>query len=929
MSNIYEQRFFSALKDTFIGHPIKGKSGYVNLMAIKAKYFADIEPYIQAEIESKIEAGFREELFEKLYSFFDCYLNETGTVFFANSQLHKNLYEKVYSDRDDVALFWKTQKLYYVKSEANYEDLQTDVNGIKILFDASEIKHAKGNEKKAIQFFLTKATKDEVIFKVRYQENNKYDRLKEYLELKNNNDIIDKCLDEYGASIHPNIVFAKTELDPTVFERKTDSRKCIYFENIDDALKSVKVEFSVNDYTLMLHYLHKKGIILYEEDLKKIFTIYKRQNEIDYFIHKDAEGFLKEQFDIYVYNWLFNDLETDFDAATVKRMQNIKKIAHKVIEYIARFEDELKAIWEKPKFVRNSNYVLTIDNLFPFINKPKGEIFNNETTIIRNYSDSKGLEILTEIFNHEGIQEQKKEWNKDIAINDLISKNSFNERFKYLTIDTKHFKSLEIKILSVFDNIEEKLNGKLIKTDNWQGINSIRPAYANKVKTIYIDPPFNKENEADYKYKVKYKNSTWNTILDNRLNISKHLLKDEGSYFVRCDYNGNFFVKLLLDKALGDENYRNEIVVNRFKRQLDELSRLNFATESLFYYGKSSRHTPNKMYRPRNCTFCGQTLEPSWRPMSSPGLRESPIEDAHLDLFPSDVIIVDENGKKKTMARIIGGNVMLPPKGRHWTFKQSRIFEMEKNRRLRINKSIAFKDINGNRHEGLPEYLQTDETPIDTTWTDLKGYAFGSNFSTENAEELLKRVILFSSNIGDTIVDFFLGSGTTIAVAQKLSRKWIGMEIGDHFYSYILPRMKDVLAGFSIGISSDEDVKWQGGGFFKYYELEQYEEVLARAKYQWQGKEGENSVEQYSFLQDEKLLDAIEIDYQNKNAKVVFERLYPDVDIAETLSNVSGKHIKQIFEDKVVFEDGSEVVYAEMTFEKYPWIKPLIWWNSK
>lgn len=363
MSNIYEQRFFSALKDTFIGHPIKGKSGYVNLMDIKAQYFAEIEPYIKAEIDKQIEAKFREELFEKLYNFFDCYLNETGTVFFANSQIHKNLYEKVYSDRDDVALFWKTQKLYYVKSEANYEDLQTEVNGIKILFDASEIKHAKGNEKKAIQFYLVKATKEEVVFKIRYQESNKYDRLKDYLELDKNNDLIDKCLDDYGTDLHPNIIFAKTDIDRTVIDKKTDSRKCLFIENLDDALNSVKVEYSINDLSLMLTYLHKKGIILYDEDLKKIFSIYKRQNEIDYFIHKDAEGFLKEQFDIYVYNWLFNDLDTDFDAATVKRMQNIKKIAHKVIEYIARFEDELKAIWEKPKFVRNCNYVLTLDKL--------------------------------------------------------------------------------------------------------------------------------------------------------------------------------------------------------------------------------------------------------------------------------------------------------------------------------------------------------------------------------------------------------------------------------------------------------------------------------------------------------------------------------------------------------------------------------------
>ncbi len=81
-------------------------------MDLEAQYFAEIEPFIKTEINKQIEDKYREELFEKLFNFFDCYLYETGTVLFANSQIHKNLYEKVYSDRDDVALFWKTQKLY-------------------------------------------------------------------------------------------------------------------------------------------------------------------------------------------------------------------------------------------------------------------------------------------------------------------------------------------------------------------------------------------------------------------------------------------------------------------------------------------------------------------------------------------------------------------------------------------------------------------------------------------------------------------------------------------------------------------------------------------------------------------------------------------------------------------------------------------------
>lgn len=850
MSNIYEQRFFSALKDTFIGHPIKGKSGYVNLMDIKAQYFAEIEPYIKAEIDKQIEAKFREELFEKLYNFFDCYLNETGTVFFANSQIHKNLYEKVYSDRDDVALFWKTQKLYYVKSEANYEDLQTEVNGIKILFDASEIKHAKGNEKKAIQFYLVKATKEEVVFKIRYQESNKYDRLKDYLELDKNNDLIDKCLDDYGTDLHPNIIFAKTDIDRTVIDKKTDSRKCLFIENLDDALNSVKVEYSINDLSLMLTYLHKKGIILYDEDLKKIFSIYKRQNEIDYFIHKDAEGFLKEQFDIYVYNWLFNDLDTDFDAATVKRMQNIKKIAHKVIEYIARFEDELKAIWEKPKFVRNCNYVLTLDRLAGHIN------------IIKKLIKSPGWK--NQIEEWQGLHNEwtddngdvtKKEWSefafafeKDFE-KQVIQKGKLNPTYQFLPIDTKFFPELKDQILGCFDNINENLDGQILKTDNWQGLNTLKSKYKDSIDLIYIDPPFN--TGSDFEYKDKYQDSTWLSIMSDRINLSKILMSKESSFYLHLDYRANYLGRSLLENTFTG-NFINEIIWC-YTGPTNQKNNFPHKHDTIYLYSKT-----------KDYIFNGDNARVSY--------------------------------KKSTKS---GGKTALT----------------------------------GRKDDAILEAIDAKGKIVEDFWTDIadigKVHNEDTRFKTQKTEKLLERMISVSTDISGRplILDFFSGSATTICTAHKLGKKWIGMEMGNHFYEKNIPRLKWTLVGNQIGIS--KNCNYKGGGFFKYYELEQYEDVLAKSQYQWQGKKVENQVEQYSFLQDQKLLDAIEIDYEKKNAKVVFEKLYPDVDIAETLSNLSGKHIKQLFEDKVVFEDGSEVIYDKMTFEKYPWIKPLIWWNSK
>ena len=909
MSNIYEQRFFSALKDTFIGHPIKGKSGYVNLMDLKAQYFAEIEPYIKKEIDKQIEAKYREELFEKLFNFFDCYLNETGTVFFANSQIHKNLYEKVYSDRDDVALFWKTQKLYYVKSEANYDDLQTEVNGINIKFDASEIKHAKGNEKKSIQFFMVKATKDEVVFKIRYQENNKYDRLKTYLDLDKNNDIIDKCIDEYGSDLHPNIVFENTGIDQTVFDKKGDQRKCLYIENLDDALESVKVEYSINDLSLMLQYLHKNGIILYEEDLKKIFSIYKRQNEIDYFIHKDAEGFLKEQFDIYVYNWLFNDLDTDFDVATVKRMQNIKKITHKVIEYIARFEDELKAIWEKPKFVKNSNYLLSLQDLKKKLSSDlyseilkilKREIKNNQALLDDfnftlkdiyklplqkiyipefTFKEEKFNGQYVKLIDNDSKEDSKKYYDKPVFDRNTELNGLFEVTNKNVSIDLEKLyidtglldpkiKSELLILINEEISIDENIRGLLIKSDNFQTLNNLKNKFNKRVSLIYIDPPFNTESQ-DFAYKDKYKDSTWLSMVSNRIDFHSDILCKDSSEYFHLDANCNFLMRSILNNVY-KKDIQREIIWNTSPSPSGFKSKANnfIRQHDTIFYVKNGNAVFNKMWVSKN-------------PISE--------EIGWLDFF------VDEDDSGYILKRDEKGKFI----------KQSITSDFTK---------IAIGDV----------------------WNDVYSMMFTQNMTRENwsegntqkPENLLRRIIQSSSKEDDWVMDYFVGSGTTASAAHKLQRKWICSDIGDYVYTTVIPRLKTVIVG-DIKPKLSDDTNWQGGGIIKYYELEQYEEVLSRAKFQWQGKKEENQVEQYSFLQDQKLLDAIEIDYEKKSAKVVFEKLYPDVDIAETLSNLSGKHIKQVLEDKVVFEDGSEVIYDEMTFEKYPWIKPLIWWNSK
>ena len=161
---------------------------------------------------------------------------------------------------------------------------------------------------------------------------------------------------------------------------------------------------------------------------------------------------------------------------------------------------------------------------------------------------------------------------------------------------------------------------------------------------------------------------------------------------------------------------------------------------------------------------------------------------------------------------------------------------------------------------------------------------------------------------------------------RLIKRKWIGVEMGEHFYSVVLPRMKKVLAYDKSGISK-EVKEYQGGRFFKYYELEQYEEALANCKYEdgdLFNAPGRNPYQEYVFMKDEKMLKALEIDYENNKVKVDLSQLYPNIDIAETLSNLIGKWIKKISSDEVEFEDGTKINTKDLD---YKLIKSLIWWE--
>jgi hypothetical protein len=799
-----EQKFYNALRDIFIGAKIEGESGFVNLMRIKSGYYEKgVFPKLQNDINEALKKipvesrqKFREELFDKLYSFFSRYFTRSGSIYFNQTPFYHNVYEKIYTDEKDVILFWKTHMLYYVKSDRIFNNLLVEFDDYRFFFDVSKLEHKKANEKRSLVYEFKNIRKDgAIVFEVFYSERGRITK-------------------------------------------------------IDEIKKALK----------------KKDVKIKDEILERAFRTFEKQSEVDYFINKNAKEFLKEQFKLWLYQYVYAE-ESEWPKERIDQLQILKDIANKIIDFIAQFEDELVKIWNKPKFVRKSNYVITLDRLTP--------------------------EIIEKITKHKNFEQQMKEWKElgiiqngktkiDLFENTLEGKR-IKKEYEHLPIDTKYFKDLELEILSLFDNLDNSLDGWLIKSENYQALNTILPKFRERVQTIYIDPPFNKESDADYFYSVKYKDATWISLLENRLRLAKDLLNEKGSIFVRCDYNGNMYVRLLMNEIFGKENFRNEIDIKR-NQALPKTGGVNLVeeTENLYVYTKSDQFAFLNTLIERD--------EPRWVDL---GTRPSKAED--------------------NPPRILEGKKFYPPKFRRWSYSQENIEEMYKNGRLKIENDRL--------------KILIDKRRIGSNWTDIPGYSTVPSWGliTENSEQLLKRVIEFSSEKGDLILDFFLGSGTTTSVAHKLGRKWFGVEMGEHFYSVVLPRMKKVLAYDKSGISK-EVKEYQGGGFFKYYELEQYEDTLRKVKYEDSTLfevPGESPYSQYVFMKDKKLLDALEIDYKNNKVKVDLSKLYPDIDLAETLSNLRGKYIKRITPDEVELEGGEKINLKNLD---YKLIKPLIWW---
>jgi site-specific DNA-methyltransferase (adenine-specific)/adenine-specific DNA-methyltransferase len=280
--------------------------------------------------------------------------------------------------------------------------------------------------------------------------------------------------------------------------------------------------------------------------------------------------------------------------------------------------------------------------------------------------------------------------------------------------------------------LQMKQEGKLKNADGTPG-----------VRLVYIDPPFATKQEfrgsQDQKaYQDKIAGARFLEFLRKRLVFLRELLSEDGCIYVHLDWKKGHYVKVLMDEVFGEQNFRNDIIVKRIRknvREREQVRTINTGHDTILFYAKTEDHliTPPTRINPR---------AERWHSFEAAGFRRG----MDYELF----------GHK-------------PAPQNHWRWT-----------RERAERAIGEGKLRPNPNTGKPEYLveATEEELIDTIWSDVSAYSFTTGYPTEKNETLIDRIIRASSNPGDLVLDCFAGSGTTLAVAEKLGRRWIGVDCG-------------------------------------------------------------------------------------------------------------------------------------------------------
>ncbi len=348
----------------------------------------------------------------------------------------------------------------------------------------------------------------------------------------------------------------------------------------------------------------------------------------------------------------------------------------------------------------------------------------------------------------------------------------------------------------------------LIHGDNLLALKALEQDYAGKVKCIYIDPPYNTGNAFEH-YDDGVEHSQWLNLMKPRLTLLRNLLSNDGSIWISIDDDECHYLKVLCDEVFGRQNFISNVIWEKKFSPSNDAKWLSDSHDHILVFAKNKE---------------------IWRPNLLPRTEEMDNRYKNLDNDPRGVWTSGDCSVKTYSASsdypitIPSGRIVNPPSGYCWRFSKEKFQELVNDNRIWFGK-------NGNGVPRLKRFLSDVKEGITsmTIWKhtevghnqdakkEVKAFNSSNVFSTPKPERLIERILFLGSNKNDIVLDSFLGSGTTAAVAHKMGRKYIGIELGDHAITHCYPRLKAVVDGEQGGIS--KSVNWKGGGGFKFYTL--------------------------------------------------------------------------------------------------------------
>ncbi len=706
-------------------------------------------------------------VYNHLYALFSRYYQDGD--FISRRRYSKKERYAIHYNGEEVYLYWANHDQYYVKSGEYFTDYTWKApNGVTVHFKLQAADVEQNNVKGEKRFFLPRL--DELAW------------------------------DEETAVL--TIPFEFRPLTPP--ETKVYGQKNQQEAIIAQAVSVIPKKLGKHPRALAALSAEKRrtdkgeSVTYLEHHLRQ----YTRRNTSDFFIHKDLRGFLSRELDFYLKHEVLNLEELEAAGENLAEgwfqlLRLIKKVGGHIIEFLAQIEDFQKALWEKKKFVTETFYCITVGHI--------PEAFYPEIAACEaQWEEWKRLFAIDEL-------------PRDLLSGDLSTPEgrvAFLKAHPTLVLDTRHFPpDFTDRLLASFDNLDELTDGLLVHAENWQALNLLQEKYRERVKCIYIDPPYNTGSD-EFVYKDAYQHSSWLAMMDNRVNLSCSLLNDDGVNLISIDDNEHTKLTQLLETIFGVENKIATIIWHNSSRSSGK--QISTVTEYIELFAKHLAFL-NEWQVPRaDVIEVAREIAALWKKgrkeearrkldeFAKNQVEEDPDSNAYLKNYTN----IDENSGRVYYAVDLSGdgpgerryfkdrNIWLnPPPGRHW-MSQEYINSLYEQGRIIWRGERPYKAV------FLDEAMENPQNiiriPTRAGRHELR-HTFGKDlFTNPKPSSLIKRLCAISGGEDLLCLDYFAGSGTTGHAVINLNRedggrrKFILVEMAHYFDTVLLPRLKKV-----------------------------------------------------------------------------------------------------------------------------------------